>query len=103
MSNISFNTTEAAHRYGGYLALLRCACQQAGVMLHGVGVGEIKKHATGNGRACKYSMILAARRLGLEPVDDNAADAACLLHMAIDCGMVVKDDDWKTQEASRRG
>lgn len=76
--------TQAAHRYGGHLALLRLVCQERGMMLHGVPVGTIKKHATGKGNAGKDLMLEAARlRLACEPEDDNAADALWLLDYAL--------------------
>ena len=86
--------TMAAHKYGGYLALLRLACQDAGgVEMIGVGVGTIKMHATGRGNAGKNDMIMAARRIGLEPVDDNAADAAMLLDYGVKTGIIEKDTE----------
>ena len=45
----------------------------------------LKKWATGSGRAGKPEMVEAARRLqpGEEIIDDNHADAICLLHYAL--------------------
>lgn len=45
----------------------------------------IKKHATGKGNAGKPAMIAAARkRWGVEPSDDNEADALCVLAWALE-------------------
>lgn len=45
---------------------------------------QVKKFFTGNGRADKDDMVAAARRLGFDPKDDNAADAiglwCCTVH-----------------------
>ena len=44
-----------------------------------VHTGEVKKFATGSGRASKEDMIEAARtKLGRPPVDDNEADAVLI-------------------------
>ena len=82
--------TEAAHRYGGYLALLRAACQRQGVEVVdvGVGVGTIKKWATGKGNASKSAVMQAMRNRGYEPKDDNAADALALLLHALEMRLV---------------
>ena len=43
---------------------------------------ELKKHATGKGKASKLSMMLSAeRKFGREPEDDNEADAMWLLDL----------------------
>lgn len=50
-----------------------------------VHTATLKKHATGRGNAEKPAMIAAARaRFGVEPMDDNDADALLLLGYAID-------------------
>lgn len=43
----------------------------------------LKKHATGRGDATKEQVMAAARLRGLEPIDDNHADAVWLLDYAI--------------------
>nr|WP_284459726.1 hypothetical protein [Cupriavidus campinensis] len=73
----------AAHIYGGYLAMLEAWCASNNIPLHGVGVGTVKKHFTGNGRASKDEMIIAARRHGVAVEDDNHADALGILSYAI--------------------
>ncbi len=75
--------TDAAHAYGGFLAVLTSWCEHHGIAYQGVPVGTIKKHATGKGNADKDAMIEAMRARGFAPVDDNEADALALLHWAI--------------------
>lgn len=75
--------TDAAHAYGGFLAVLTSWCEHHGIAYQGVPVGTIKKYATGKGNADKAAMIEAMRSRGFAPVDDNEADALALLHWAI--------------------
>lgn len=75
---------QAAHVYGGFLAVLELWCAANNIPLYGVGVGTIKKHATGRGNAKKPDMIAAAQALGVRVVDDNQADAVALLAYALD-------------------
>ncbi len=71
--------TIAAHVYGGYLAMLEAWCAANNIPLHGVGVGTVKKHFTGNGAAKKPAMIAEAERRGIKVIDDNHADAIAIL------------------------
>jgi Holliday junction resolvasome RuvABC endonuclease subunit len=76
---------DAAHIYGGFLAVLTSWCEEHKIPYHGVPVGTIKKHATGKGNAGKNEMITAARNLvGCHPDDDNHADAICLLYYSLE-------------------
>ena len=75
--------TQAAHIYGGFLAVLAMWAGHHGIPCTGVGVGVIKKHATGNGAAKKPAMIAAMRERGYAVMDDNSADALALLHYVI--------------------
>ena len=72
---------EAAHFYGALVGtlLLWCAHQQEPVAYASVGVGAVKKHATGKGNAKKPAMIEAARRRWGEVDDADQADALWLL------------------------
>jgi len=72
--------TDAAHVYGGMLAILTSWCESFDPPLpyEGVPVGEIKKHLTGKGNADKPAMIAAVRALGYDVTDDNEADAIAL-------------------------
>ena len=75
---------DAAHVFGGWLAILSVWCEQNGIAYQGVPVGTVKKHATGNGNAGKPAMIAAARARGFDPTDDNEADALAILHWALE-------------------
>lgn len=75
---------DAAHAYGGFLAHLTAWCEKHEIPYQGVPVGTNKKFATGKGNADKAQMILAARKRGFDPVDDNEADAISLLHYALE-------------------
>lgn len=75
---------DAAHAYGGALAVITAWCEANQIPYHAISVGEIKKAATGKGNAGKPEMIDAARaRWAVEPVDDNEADALALLAMNV--------------------
>lgn len=76
--------TDAAHVYGGLLAVLTSWAELRGVPYQGVPVGTIKRHATGKGNAPKHAMIDAARVRGFNPLDDNEADAIAILHWSIE-------------------
>jgi Holliday junction resolvasome RuvABC endonuclease subunit len=71
--------TDAAHIYGGLLAVLTAFCEEHGIPYQGVPVGTIKRHATGKGNADKAAMLAAIRAKGYTPDDDNEADAIALL------------------------
>lgn len=72
---------DAAHCYGGLLAVLLMVCEENGVPCQGHPVGAIKKHATGKGNANKQAMIDAANRKWPDQnvTDDNQADALWIL------------------------
>jgi hypothetical protein len=70
---------DAAHVYGGLMAVLTEWCEQHGIPYQGVPVGTIKKHYTGRGNADKAAVLAAARQRGHAPADDNEADALALL------------------------
>jgi Holliday junction resolvasome RuvABC endonuclease subunit len=66
----------AACAFGGYEGILWAVCFDIGVELIPVGVGSIKKAATGMGDADKEEMEAAAYgRWDHVPEDDNEADA----------------------------
>ena len=78
-----------------YHQAMKVACQLEGVMLgwahdnnvlvESVAPTFVKKWATGSGRAGKGDMMKAAKRLtGVDADDDNAADALCILAMAVE-------------------
>ena len=76
--------TAAAHMWGGFEAILLAHCLRNGIETAWLGVGEIKKHATGKGNAGKDAVIAAMQARGFEPQDDNDADALALLFAYIE-------------------
>ena len=79
---------ERAHHRGGHATELLVgfqtrvqeACAERGIPYSGVPTGTLKLFATGKGNASKEAMIEAAReRWGVEPEDDNHADALLAL------------------------
>lgn len=77
-------STDSAHAYGGFLAILTAWAEQRGIAYQGVPVGTIKRFATGKGNAGKAEVIAAVRAKGFRPTDDNEADALALLLWAIE-------------------
>jgi Holliday junction resolvasome RuvABC endonuclease subunit len=64
----------------GLVAHLQALCARAEIEHTAVHTGTLKKFATGSGRGDKSGMIAKARKeLMREPIDDNEADAVCLL------------------------
>jgi Holliday junction resolvasome RuvABC endonuclease subunit len=68
---------DAAHAYGGALAVVSAWCEEHGVPYEAFPVGTIKKHATGKGNASKSQMVEAAQKRwpGVELSGDDEADA----------------------------
>jgi Holliday junction resolvasome RuvABC endonuclease subunit len=79
---------DAAHVYGGFLAILSEECERRRTPYAGIPIQTIKKHATGKGNADKAAMIKAAatRWPGAVILDDNTADALCLLSLVLSGG-----------------
>lgn len=73
----------AAQLYGSWVAVLQIVALDQNIEYQGIGVGTIKKHA-GKGNFKKEEMIAAAQRFypSVNIIDDNHADALCLLHYA---------------------
>lgn len=69
---------QASHVYGGFLYHMAAACDSMNVPIYGLGVGTIKKSATGNGHATKDDVIQAVQQLGFSPIDDNEADSIAI-------------------------
>ena len=74
---------DAAHAYGGYMAVLMAWCLEQQIDYEGVAVGTLKKHITGKGNASKQQVIDAVKQLGHQPRDDNEADAISIAYWAI--------------------
>jgi len=72
--------TDAAHIYGGIVAIIQEHCELKEIPYSGVPVGTIKKYATNRGNANKESMLTAARIKwpDIEIKSDNQADALWL-------------------------
>ncbi|MFP3021586.1 MAG: hypothetical protein ACEY3K_01110, partial [Wolbachia sp.] len=71
--------TDAAHCYGGFLAVLSAWCEENNIPYQGVNVKTIKRFIAGNGNASKSEVIEAIREKGFFPKDDNEADALALM------------------------
>lgn len=72
--------THAAHVYGGFLASLQSYCDGYNQTPYtSFGVKTIKLFITGKGNASKEEVIRAVKKRGLEPKDDNEADAIAIL------------------------
>lgn len=71
--------TDAAHCYGAYRGIMLSWAYDMNMEIPvGLGVGTIKKAATGKGKASKEEMIAAVQELGYLPKDDNEADAIAI-------------------------
>lgn len=71
---------DAAHVFGGFMAVLMAWCEHHCIPYSSVPVGTIKKSWTGKGNSGKDEMIAAAKEKGFNPVNDDEADALALLH-----------------------
>jgi Holliday junction resolvasome RuvABC endonuclease subunit len=75
---------DAAHAFGGWLAILTSWCDHHEIQYQGVPVGTIKRFIAGKGNADKQAVIAAVRERGFSPADDNEADAIAILLWAIE-------------------
>ena len=67
--------TDAAHLYGGALAVVQRVCEERQVPYAGIPVATVKRVATGKGNADKAAMVAAALHRWGAVADDNDADA----------------------------
>lgn len=74
---------DAAHVYGGLLAVLTEWCESEGIPYEGLPVGEIKKTWSGNGNASKELMIEVAEDRGYQPKTSDEADAIAIFHLGL--------------------
>ncbi len=79
----SHNGIDAAHIYGGWMAIVQAYCEKYNIPYAADHVKTIKKFWTGKGNADKDKMIHVAREKGFNPKDDNEADALAVLHLAV--------------------
>lgn len=72
---------DAAHVYGGLMAVVTEECESRKIPYQGIPVGTIKRAGTGKGNASKQEMIQAACNKWplIKIIDDNHADALHLL------------------------
>jgi Holliday junction resolvasome RuvABC endonuclease subunit len=77
-------SVDAAHAFGGWLAILTAWCDHHAIAYEGVPVGTIKRFIAGKGNADKDAVIAAVRARGFNPADDNEADAIAILLWAIE-------------------
>jgi crossover junction endodeoxyribonuclease RuvC len=75
--------TDAAHIYGGFLAILTAWCEAYELPCQGVHLASIKKHITGKGNASKQEVINAIKAKGYQPQNHDEADALALLELMI--------------------
>jgi crossover junction endodeoxyribonuclease RuvC len=73
--------TDAAHVYGGLMAILTEWCESHQIPYYGVPVGTIKRNWTGKGNANKQAMLAEAHRRGVVVADDNECDAIALFDL----------------------
>lgn len=76
--------TDAAHVYGGFLAIMTAWCEEHGIPYYGIGVTYIKKQWTGKGNAKKEDMIAETQRRGYAITDNNEADAIAILMVGLE-------------------
>jgi Holliday junction resolvasome RuvABC endonuclease subunit len=87
------NGTIAAHAYGAIEAIILEAASAIACDVYTFTPGEIKKFATGNGRARKEEMIAAANtKMGIQISNDNIADALWILELAREKFYVKAED-----------
>lgn len=63
---------------------------------------QIKKAFTGSGKADKAKMIQTCQKLGLNPCDDNAADAIALIAMCLANAATVKNPQPKKRKPRKK-
>lgn len=67
--------TDAAHIYGGIVAIIQAVAERAGVPYYAIPVATIKKFATGKGNANKEAMVAAGAKLWGAPLPEDETDA----------------------------
>ncbi len=76
---------DAAHIYGGIIAVIAKVCEEREVPYFAIPFGTIKRCATGKGNANKEAMVAAAvaRWPGWTPETDDEADARWICEAAV--------------------
>lgn len=75
--------TDAAHVYGGLLAVLTAWCEKNKIPYQGHTVQAIKIFSAGKGNASKEEVIKAVEGWGFQPKNDNEGDAIALLRLRL--------------------
>lgn len=75
--------TDAAHIYGGLLAILTAWCVENEIEYQGLPVGSIKSFWTGKGNASKEMMIAECIDRGYQPKTDDEADGVAIFHYGL--------------------
>ena len=78
-------TPQTVIKLNGLATHTEFVCHQRSITVRSANPSQLKKFATGNGRADKPMMVAAARRRGWKVTDDNQADAAWVRAWAIFC------------------
>jgi Holliday junction resolvasome RuvABC endonuclease subunit len=91
MTQVLARTAKSAELLGAFKAHLAEWCEVHSVPAHGIGIGQIKKRATGKGNAGKPLVIKAANEAFGTEMDpdapdgeDNIADALWVLQMTLE-------------------
>ena len=76
--------TDAAHIYGGIIAVIAKECEKRDIPYFAIPVGTIKKNATGRGNASKDDMMDAAHEMWPDDVivSEDACDARWIAEAA---------------------
>jgi Holliday junction resolvasome RuvABC endonuclease subunit len=73
---------DAAHTYGGFLAIVQAWCEHHEIPYAAIPVGTWKRALVGRGNCNKADVLEAVRGRGYDPIDHNEADAiGVLLHV----------------------
>jgi Holliday junction resolvasome RuvABC endonuclease subunit len=79
-----FNGVQTAHTWGQFEGVLLMFAARKLIPVVAVGVGTVKKHATGKGNATKDQVRAAIKARGFTPDDDDEADALAVLGWALE-------------------
>ena len=88
-------SSQAAHIYGGFEALLLIWATDNNIKVRHYGVCQIKKAFTGSGKATKEQMKRKAEEIYYEVADDNEADALAIMHLYLSelAAGIIKESD----------
>ena len=75
---------DAAHVYGGLLAVVSAFCEEREIPYRGIPIGTWKKALTGKGNASKDIVMASVRQKGFKPGSQDEADAIGVLLVALE-------------------